>query len=510
MAQRLIAAASILLLAVGLAGCPQHVINIAREVTPPKDYKPVYMTSTIPYDQMVKALKSGARPATPSRDSAGNPHGGSTIDSRTSGAETGAASGPLLMDIRAVDDSRYPDQVELRAFVYDTSGRFVMGLAPPYFNGPGTWRDDWSTLVDSCSGERTTIDSFSVTEVREDRREPYAIAFVLDQSGSMGDEKVRRLRTAVSRTLRIIKQGDQITAVKFGSACEVDVPLTGDSSRFRHEFQIENLEPPGGGGTALYDAAIVGINEVAKAPPTHRRAVILFTDGMDGNSHAAVDAVHRIAREKKVTLYTVAYGEANEEVMRNMAVYTGGRMYRIYSNKEFPYVFADIYRGLSNYYRITYHPPLCKGIHTATASLTLAEVGCRLAASGLYDRSLFMPYDPVGSIALVGIEFDYDKASISSGSMPRIREVADAMRSNPDIKLEIRGHTDDRGGDDYNMKLSQDRAQAVANAIVAMGIDAGRLSVKGFGKTRPLVPNDSEENRQKNRRTEFVIVSRGK
>jgi len=355
----------------------------------------------------------------------------------------------------------------------------------------------------------TAIDSFEVTEVRQDRREPYALSFVLDHSGSMGREKILRLRTAVSRTLKIIKAGDRVSTVKFGSKAQVDVPLTDDTARYRRDFIVENINPPGGGGTALYDAALVGINEVAQAPAGFKRAIILFTDGMDGNSTSEVEKVHRAAKEKKVTVYTVAYGEANEQVMRDMASYTGGRMYRIYSYKEFPYVFADIYRALNNYYRITYRPPQCQGVHTATASIALPELGYdRIAASGQYDRSLFMPFDEIGTVALVAIEFDYDKATIRPESMPRVQEVADVMRTYPAMELEIRGHTDDRGGNEYNLKLSQERAQAVAQALADMGIEQKRLTVKGFGEAQPLAPNDSDESRRRNRRTEFVITKR--
>ncbi len=500
----------VLLVAITFGGCPQHLVKIAEDVTPPKDYKPIYMTSTVGYDKIIEAYRANGGKWPQALDSLGRPIDQPPTTGSDSLMSSAAAAGPLRMDIRAVDDSRYPDEVVLRAFVYDTSGRFVMGLAPPYYTA-ADWRRFWPTLTDSCSGQRANIDSFTVTEVRQDRREPYAVAFVLDHSGSMGDEKIRRLRTAVGRTLRIIRKGDQITTVKFGGRCAVDVPLTEDSARYRREFVVEDIQPPfGNGGTALFDAAIVGINELEKAPPTHRRAMILFTDGMDGNSTQTVEAVHRIAREKHVTLYTVAYGEADETVMRNMATYTGGRMYRIYSYKEFPYVFADIYRGLNNYYRISYRPPSCQGMHTATATLALPDVNLHMSASGRYDRSIFTPFDSVGTMVLVAIEFDYDKATIRPVSAPRLNEVAEVLRNNPDMKVEIRGHTDDRGSDEYNMRLSQDRAQSVADALVAMGIGRDRLTVKGFGESRPLVANDNDENRQKNRRTEFVITSRGK
>lgn len=501
---------ALLLVALALGGCPHHVVQIAEEVVPPKDYKPIYMTSTVTLDKLVEM--HGGKMKEYAGSTGGTGTTGSTTGTGSSGTSSSGTDMPLLaMDIRSVDDTRYPDQVELRAFLYDTSGRFVMGLAPPYFKGPGNWRDRWPRLIDSCSGRAVNIDNFEVTEVRQDRREPYALAFVLDHSGSMGREKILRLRTAVRRTLGIIKSGDKVATVKFGSKSEVDVMLSDDTAGYRRGFIVENIRPPGGGGTSLYDAALVGINEVAQAPTGFKRAIILFTDGVDGSSTSEMNDVHRAAREKNVTIYTVAYGGANEEVMRDMASYTGGRMYRIYSYKEFPYVFADIYRALNNYYRITYRPPECQGVHTATASIALPELGYDLiSASGRYDRSLFTPFDEIGAVALVAIEFEYDKATIRPESMSSVGEVAEMMRTYPGMKLEIRGHTDDRGGDEYNMKLSQERAQAVADAMTQMGIEKSRLTVKGLGETAPLAPNDTEENRRKNRRTEFVITARGR
>lgn len=481
-----------------LGGCPHHLVELADQIVPPKDHRPIYMTSSASLDTILSQYAGAGKRVR-------------EIAAARIGRDTAYQNElPLLsMDIRRVDDSRYPGQVELRAFIYDSSGRFIKGLAPPYFTGDGTWRYRWPRLVDSCNGERVVIDSFHVSEVREDRGEPYALAFVLDHSGSMGDEKVRRLRSAVGRVLGVIKPGDLITTVKFGSGWEIDVRLTSDRNVYRRDFQVENIRPSGGGGTALYDAAIVGVTELSKAPPEHKRAMILFTDGFDGESDATDDSLKRYARATNVAIYTVAYGEADVDLMKSIAIYTGGRFYRIYSYKEFPYVFADIYRTLNNYYRITYDPPDCSGVHTATACVAIPELGYdSLAARGVYDRSLFTPYDPIGTLVFLNIEFDYDKSTIKPESIEQIQEVAAVMGRYPGMKLEIRGHTDDRGGDDYNQKLSEQRAEAVAHALSEMGIDRKRLNTTGLGESNPIVPNDSDENRRRNRRTEFVILAR--
>jgi len=482
-----------------LGGCPQHIVELADEILPPKDYRPIYMTSTISLDSVLREYR-GAAESVRAREARRVAMGDSAV----------ADELPLLsMDIRRVDAARYPHEVEMRAFIYDSVGRFVMGLAHPYFSGPGNWRSRWPRLVDSCNGVTHVIDSFEVTEVREDRGEPYAIAFVLDHSGSMGDERILRLRSAVSRVLGVIKPGDQVATVKFGSASEVDVPLTPNRREYRGGFEVENIRPPGGGGTALYDAAIIGVREVSKAPAGHKRAVILFTDGFDGESRATDDSLQRFAHANQVAIYTVAYGQADVDRMRNMAIYSGGRFYRIYSYREFPYVFADIYRTLNNYYRITYPPPDCSGLHTATVSVSLPELGYdSLKARGQYDRSLFTPLDPVGTLVFLNIEFDYDKATVKEESMDQIREVAEAMKKLPRMRLEIRGHTDDRGGDDYNQRLSDERARTVVAILAQMGVDPTRLEAKGFGESQPIAPNDTDENRRRNRRTEFVILAR--
>lgn len=89
-----------------------------------------------------------------------------------------------------------------------------------------------------------------------------------------------------------------------------------------------------------------------------------------------------------------------------------------------------------------------------------------------------------------------------------IDEFAIFLTENPKMKVAINGHTDDIGNDADNMTLSDNRAKAVYDYLISRGVDAGRLSYKGFGETKPLSPNTSEANRAKNRRTEFVIVAK--
>jgi outer membrane protein OmpA-like peptidoglycan-associated protein len=110
------------------------------------------------------------------------------------------------------------------------------------------------------------------------------------------------------------------------------------------------------------------------------------------------------------------------------------------------------------------------------------------------------------SIVLNNIFYDFDKATLRPESMSELERLVTLMKENPGMKIEISSHTDDKGSDDYNMKLSQMRAQSVVDFLIENGIAKERLTAKGYGETVPIAPNDTDEGRQLNRRTEFKIL----
>ena len=103
-----------------------------------------------------------------------------------------------------------------------------------------------------------------------------------------------------------------------------------------------------------------------------------------------------------------------------------------------------------------------------------------------------------------GINFDYNKATLKPESMGTLNMIKKVMDENPDVKFEVGGHTDGDGDGAYNMTLSQQRSEAVRAKLVSMGIDPSRLTSKGFGKTKPIADNSTDEGKANNRRVEFV------
>jgi outer membrane protein OmpA-like peptidoglycan-associated protein len=110
------------------------------------------------------------------------------------------------------------------------------------------------------------------------------------------------------------------------------------------------------------------------------------------------------------------------------------------------------------------------------------------------------------AIVLEGITFQYNSAVIQPQSEQTLTGALQILRDNPNVRVEIGGHTDDMGKPDYNMRLSSARAASVQGWLVAHGIPESQLTVRGYGATKPRAPNDSEAHRAKNRRIEFTRI----
>ncbi len=110
------------------------------------------------------------------------------------------------------------------------------------------------------------------------------------------------------------------------------------------------------------------------------------------------------------------------------------------------------------------------------------------------------------NIVLNNIFFDFDKSELRPESYPELDRVVELMKTHPTMKIELRGYCDSIGTREYNLKLSERRANAVKEYLVSKGIESDRLETRGFGSDNPVAPNTTEEGRQKNRRTEFHII----
>ena len=113
-------------------------------------------------------------------------------------------------------------------------------------------------------------------------------------------------------------------------------------------------------------------------------------------------------------------------------------------------------------------------------------------------------------VVLDRVFFEFESAVIKAESFRLLDEVVVTLLDHPEIELiEIQGHTDAQGADQYNMELSQSRAESVMVYLVARGVEGARIIATGYGESRPLQPGDTEEVHESNRRVEFHVLKRG-
>lgn len=108
------------------------------------------------------------------------------------------------------------------------------------------------------------------------------------------------------------------------------------------------------------------------------------------------------------------------------------------------------------------------------------------------------------------ILFAFGQYTLSSAASSNLDKLAAVLKEYPDTDIEVQGHTDSKGTDEYNMGLSEKRANAVASYLKGKGVPAGRVKIKGFGETAPVATNDTEEGRAQNRRVNFLITANEK
>ena len=109
-----------------------------------------------------------------------------------------------------------------------------------------------------------------------------------------------------------------------------------------------------------------------------------------------------------------------------------------------------------------------------------------------------------------GFLFDVDKAELKSDTVANLNKLAEILQKYPDTNIVVEGHTDSSGKDDYNMKLSERRANSVSNYLAQQNVASSRMNVKWYGESKPIASNDTEEGKKQNRRVEISIAANDK
>ncbi len=164
-------------------------------------------------------------------------------------------------------------------------------------------------------------------------------------------------------------------------------------------------------------------------------------------------------------------------------------------------------------YKITLPAGVSYGLRAEAKDFVAISENIDLTAETEYaerQRDLeLVPFERGVVIELKNIFFDRKQATLRPESTTELQQLVTLLKDNPTMKIEVSGHTDAMGKDSDNQQLSDDRARAVKEYVVTIGgVDAGRITARGYGETRPLATNDTDEGRAKNRRVEFTILEK--
>lgn len=442
----------------------------------------------------LKLDNQGGEPAT--KGDAPPPTGYSPVYLKSISPITAAQPTRPLLAIHRIDATK-PNSIKVYMHFLDSGGTYYTGALN------GKFKSWWCDINDEFNGRKQQIKKYTLREITEDERMPHAIALVMDHSGSMGEERALAVQEAADLFVSRKKAEDAIALIKYDNNVGVEAPLLTESNQLRMRLQKTGLRGYGN-LTAVLNGIHNGLQQVATADPAVRKAVVVFTDGVDNSSTIAKDSIIALARRTNTAICAVDFGYGVQEgFLKELADATGGSYHRMYSTNEFDDVFDDIYRRLHNYYVLEF-APMEYGAHTLRLKLCLPSD--TVVATAAYDNT-----PEIGAAALIDINFDSDKSVIKQNDVPSLDNVYALMKAHPTLHIELHGHTDNanRTSDpEYNLKLSQRRADAVKEYLVKKGIAAERIKAIGFGDTRPVADNATNEGKAANRRTEFVVVRR--
>ncbi len=427
-----------------------------------------------------------------------------------------------------------PKNVEVKLNLVDQQGHLITGATDPQ------WLYLWCNLLLQNRSLKVEQENFVVKEVHE--TQPAAYALVLDHSGSMGDERANALQFGAWQLIHKKKPQDAFLLIKYDNRPRLEVRLTKNASSFFIPLNNQGLKGFGG-GTALNDALYLTIAELAKAQGYKRRVVYLFTDGYENASQYTKVQVLRAALRNKVEIFTIGFGrDVNEQYLQDIAYLTGGSFYHIYRTSELRRIFTDVDLKRRYYYRVRFvtdypgkyiallqlcqdfkhHDSLVLGFTNDPAvppekkhirvnprlspeqrqAFQKKTIPCRPPDQPVKDPKVMAEFN---QIHFPDILFAFDSDRILRSEERGLNEIAQFMKRHPQVYLMIEGYTDSIGSYEYNLDLSRRRAEAAKRLLVAKGIAPGRIFTRGYGESRPIASNATDEGRARNRRIEFHI-----
>jgi len=438
----------------------------------------------------------------------------------------------MYAEILGIDRSNYPEEIKVQVIMVDNKGAMVNGLAPPYVK-PEFASNYFLKLQEEIKGKNYPISSFEIKEIHNKIPQPYDIAMVADNSGSVQASVVKSIEQALEEFIQRKNKSDNISVVKFDDTVRVEVPLLKDKEQILAKLKHDKAQNKQG-NTALYAGADLGIASLEGA--TRKKIMLLLADGHEnasfryyGQRATTATQVIEKARSSGVRIHTIAYGEEiNVELLKKISQYTDGSFYQIDKPSDIKRVFNEIPVILRNYYEITYKPREADGARKFT--LTYNNIATRktvateifigdehpnvneyeyLGLHSYWEKELkhrgkhYEPLSPPQAVAF----FNFNMSKLKDEYKPYILTHVKYLEEHKDTRVAIFGHTDSKGSIQRCNELAKERALTVKKFMVEHGIAAHRIEIHAKGKRHPIWEAEEHEwQKHENRRIEILLM----
>ncbi|MBE0643090.1 MAG: OmpA family protein [Bacteroidetes bacterium] len=393
----------------------------------------------------------------------------------------------VTVSIRAVDISRYPE-VSVILDARDSVGNHFPSLRK-------------TDMVIYQDGAPVVIESLE--KISASNSFPVDIAFIIDQTGSMSQEVYEVKANIIEFTQRLASRGVdyRLALLTFSDRIERYKDFTEDVKTFIG--WIDGLKI--GGGMDDNENALEGLFEATsfKFRQSAQRIFILITDAMFhqkgdkgyGKTDFTAKTMTDFLLKQNIKLFAITPPQIPE--YKYMTEATRGKRFNII--EDFSSILDDFSESLTNLYAIRYH--IKEEVPPEKMNLEIRNSQDEVV---LQEEVTVLDVDK--KFVLENILFDFNRATFDMSYTDELKNILAMLRKYENIHIEIRGHTDFIGSDEYNVALSDARARAVKKYLVERGVGEMRITTRGMGKSQPIAPNDTELGRRLNRRTEIIIT----
>lgn len=383
-----------------------------------------------------------------------------------------------------------------------------------------TFRLDDSN-VHMISVERKTNEKWEVIPAEHYQVQPSSVKYcppidyciILDQSGSMQDVQTLIFRE-VDQFIDYKNDFDHLALIKYANAAKVVNGYLANKKEIRSGlFRIDSL----GAGTNTPNAFQLFLDSLSADHPSAKIRLILFSD-ISGNTSSKLAPLMQAAYAKGIQTDRVIYSKwikkrrftkEGKKRFYDLIHSNYGRTYVINSLGSISSCLKDFMNDECLASRVLI-PVDSVGKHEYRLSLrnesSKQELVIEYLVEQLPDTSVLQTNFSLDTLNLIHIEFATGSDKILEASYTELNKVYEFLQHYPHVMIQLQGHTDNQGSYAYNMDLSARRAKSAMNYLIEKGIKPGRMRAEGYGYTRPIDSNDTSEGRQRNRRTEFVVI----